>query len=731
MPPARTSHHSSTDEHSRVNATTRTKTKESSAPLQRGSAHSLTCRKRKLKCDASKPACNQCIRATHPQECSYDNGKALSRTQTLQRRITQLEEMLAQLQGKNMIGSPSSSASSNLGGILGADPGLGASSTPGRERIRARSISSTDSGMTPNHTDSLVLQSSPHSSRDSYNNHLFSDPPVDFPQLQGFVFGSDPLSIPSFGTRTVSPDPIPLNNAVSTRPPSAASSSFPLQYNSASTSTSLGVFDINPSAWSSSSASVGYSSQTPPYASPNLSTGYGLDDSLGGLRPIPMALSNDRGGWAQDSSVPSAVNGFGDLRVRASAGFDTDQPIITSTPEGQNYLLTLFLNYRRRCYFDVHPQRFLASLQDPDPQKRPHPCLMDAIYLLGCYLSRDDELKAHEVVLLSRARQGLCDSLEHSDRLWNFVQASCLIAFFLYQNGRFIEAYHQTCQVARFAVSCGLHQISSPHLNPSGDLVSAPGAGSGPSKNAHAAPWTVTNMSVRRAGSMLDPPKDQIEVGERILTFWHIFLLDRCGSIMTNLPAALPDECDSFSQIETVWPRTLEEYEHGQAYDADCGTVRQLYQPDTAPAVGRPDTIFTLRLKGSALFEQASRLGSRYASSMPETLRAKFYAVDYAIGRFLRTLPYVRNSGTMGEVPPTSADDPVNAQLVFVHTLALTAMIRLHNTAALEEPLSYDKRLKAAEAVVSVVSELANSEADFGEFDMLIGVRSTFILRKM
>lgn len=42
---------------------------------------------------------------------------------------------------------------------------------------------------------------------------------------------------------------------------------------------------------------------------------------------------------------------------------------------------------------------------------------------------------------------------------------------------------------------------------------------------------------------------------------WHIFLLDRCGSIMTNLPAALPDECDSFSQIETVWPRMLEEYE--------------------------------------------------------------------------------------------------------------------------------------------------------------------------
>lgn len=103
---------------------------------------------------------------------------------------------------------------------------------------------------------------------------------------------------------------------------------------------------------------------------------------------------------------------------------------------------------------------------------------------------------------------------------------------------------------------------------------------------------------------------------------------------MTNLPTALPDECDSFSQIETVWPRTLEEYENvsacfvfcwrrawalilsrdpqGQVYEADYATVRFLYQPDTATNAGRADTIFTLRLKASALFERASRLGSRY-----------------------------------------------------------------------------------------------------------------------
>jgi len=228
-------------------------------------------------------------------------------------------------------------------------------------------------------------------------------------------------------------------------------------------------------------------------------------------------------------------------------------------------------------------------------------------------------------------------------------------------------------------------------------------------------------MSVRRAGSMLDPPKDQIEVGERILAFWHVFLLDRCGSIMTNLPAALPDECDSFSQIETVWPRTLEEYEQGQVYEADYGTVRFLYQPDPPTAAGRSDTIFTLRLKASALFERASRLGARYSNNMSENLWGLFHSVDVAISRFSSTLPYVRNSGTMGEITPSSPSAAVNAQLVFIHTLALSATMRLHYIAAMDDSISYGKRLQAAEATVVVASELVGSDVDFAEFDMLLG----------
>jgi hypothetical protein len=117
-------------------------------------------------------------------------------------------------------------------------------------------------------------------------------------------------------------------------------------------------------------------------------------------------------------------------------------------------------------------------------------------------------------------------------------------------------------------------------------------------------------MAVRR-GSMLDAPKDAIELGERIMAFWHVFLLDRCGSVITNLPAALPDECDPFSQIETVWPRSLHEFELGIVSDMDYGTVSSLYDEDAMLPLGRMDTIFTLQLKSSILFERACRFSQK------------------------------------------------------------------------------------------------------------------------
>ncbi|KAJ9098881.1 hypothetical protein QFC19_006219 [Naganishia cerealis] len=55
------------------------------APLRRGDA-CLFCRKRKLRCDALKPSCNQCIKAKR-ESCEYDHGKPKSKVKILEAKI--------------------------------------------------------------------------------------------------------------------------------------------------------------------------------------------------------------------------------------------------------------------------------------------------------------------------------------------------------------------------------------------------------------------------------------------------------------------------------------------------------------------------------------------------------------------------------------------------------------------------------------------------------------------
>ncbi|KAJ7502505.1 hypothetical protein B0H11DRAFT_640842 [Mycena galericulata] len=67
------------------------------ATLQRGKA-CLRCRKRKMRCDGSKPACQQCTRAKKGETCEYDDGKGKTRTQLLRETIVRLERRVRELE---------------------------------------------------------------------------------------------------------------------------------------------------------------------------------------------------------------------------------------------------------------------------------------------------------------------------------------------------------------------------------------------------------------------------------------------------------------------------------------------------------------------------------------------------------------------------------------------------------------------------------------------------------
>ncbi|THU83472.1 hypothetical protein K435DRAFT_666289 [Dendrothele bispora CBS 962.96] len=70
--------------------------------LQRGKA-CLRCRKRKMRCDGNKPACQQCTRAKKPEGCEYDDGKGKTRTQILRETITRLEQRIRELEDPEYI----------------------------------------------------------------------------------------------------------------------------------------------------------------------------------------------------------------------------------------------------------------------------------------------------------------------------------------------------------------------------------------------------------------------------------------------------------------------------------------------------------------------------------------------------------------------------------------------------------------------------------------------------
>lgn len=57
-------------------------------------------------------------------------------------------------------------------------------------------------------------------------------------------------------------------------------------------------------------------------------------------------------------------------------------------------------------------------------------------------------------------------------------------------------------------------------------------------------------------------PKDNIERGERISTFWQVYNVDRCWSVILRRPATLPDSDHPWASITTPWPQRTEDYEN-------------------------------------------------------------------------------------------------------------------------------------------------------------------------
>ncbi|KAI0311531.1 hypothetical protein OF83DRAFT_750494 [Amylostereum chailletii] len=69
----------------------------SSSALQRGKA-CLNCRRRKMKCDGTRPVCGPCARSNRSDDCEYTDGQGRTRSQMLEDTISRLEARIQELE---------------------------------------------------------------------------------------------------------------------------------------------------------------------------------------------------------------------------------------------------------------------------------------------------------------------------------------------------------------------------------------------------------------------------------------------------------------------------------------------------------------------------------------------------------------------------------------------------------------------------------------------------------
>ncbi|TFY66227.1 hypothetical protein EVG20_g4863 [Dentipellis fragilis] len=77
--------------------TTRPKFTGTHTSLTRGSA-CMNCRRRKLRCDGTRPVCNKCLSTDRAVECGYTDVQTRSRTQILEENIAVLEARIRELE---------------------------------------------------------------------------------------------------------------------------------------------------------------------------------------------------------------------------------------------------------------------------------------------------------------------------------------------------------------------------------------------------------------------------------------------------------------------------------------------------------------------------------------------------------------------------------------------------------------------------------------------------------
>ncbi|KAJ6562602.1 hypothetical protein B0H19DRAFT_1260167 [Mycena capillaripes] len=245
-------------------------------------------------------------------------------------------------------------------------------------------------------------------------------------------------------------------------------------------------------------------------------------------------------------------------------------------------------------FFLMHPGRFRASalLQWPlGHAARPSPAILCAAYLWGIHLSRPEPLVSYEAVFIRRTQHHIATELSdssHPVHRVHTIQAHVLLSTYFLRNNHFLEAEFHTNSAMTLTLGYHLHKIRT----------------SRPSSPPPIGASAFTEL-------FLDPPRNNVEEGERIRGFWTV-VCHQNNLIMALQTANSDGILDSPSiKIDTPWPLDIDEYEFGML-------LHDLRASDTVHnfvAGGMPGrtSIFALQAQASVLLQQAAQLARKWS----------------------------------------------------------------------------------------------------------------------
>ncbi|WWC88235.1 uncharacterized protein L201_003141 [Kwoniella dendrophila CBS 6074] len=279
------------------------------------------------------------------------------------------------------------------------------------------------------------------------------------------------------------------------------------------------------------------------------------DVSSGPLLPLDHLESLDNSPWTQEIGIvgllPSMIGPVQSLPSPWESlniadylnDFSGDKEGFNGSDLNEmerDHLLLLYFTGHRVIGVDMHISSFYARLQSPDLTQRPHPCLLNAMYLMTCRGSPLESLRKMEKSFYRKAKQNMEEALQSHSSVFDAVRTGTMLAAWLFGSDRQLEGWAMMGQTVGLAIAVGLDRIeSSTDIN--------------------------NNQKLHGATTYLPPAVSHIDLADRIYAFWTLFLVEKCVCIGFELSTSF-----DLSRITTPLPRPWTEYETGDSHLSTC-----------------------------------------------------------------------------------------------------------------------------------------------------------------